>query len=237
MSGIFSSIQAELRSKALPEKAKVLPRFFKTGQGDYGEGDKFLGVVVPVQRAIANQYWKQAEEYDISRLLDSPFHEERLTGLFILVARFRADRKKDPENDKWVKLYIRKMDRVNNWDLVDSSAPQILGQWLEDRDRSLLYKLARSKDLWKNRIAMVSTQHFIRNNDLDDLEKLAEILLPHEHDLIHKAVGWMLREGWQKDLIRIEKWLKRFKTKMSRTMLRYAIEKMEEKKRKTFLER
>lgn len=237
MSGIFSSIQAELRSKALPEKAKVLPRFFKTGQGDYGEGDKFLGVAVPAQRAIANQYWKQAEEYDISRLLDSPFHEERLTGLFILVARFKADRKKDPENDNWVKLYIRKMDRVNNWDLVDSSAPQILGQWLEDRDRSLLYKLARSKDLWKNRIAMVSTQHFIRNNDLDDLEKLAEILLPHEHDLIHKAVGWMLREGWQKDPIRIEKWLKRFKTKMSRTMLRYAIEKMEEKKRKTFLER
>lgn len=237
MATVYSRIHNALIKQASSTKAAFFPRFFKSGKGQYGEGDKFLGVIVPAQRAIAKEFGIEAAEKDIIQLLDSDYHEERLTGLMILVEKFRKQYKLDPSENKWVKLYLKKIGRVNNWDLVDSSAPQILGCWHYDKDRSILYKLAMSKDLWKNRIAIVSTQFFIRNNDLHDLEKLAEILLPHEHDLIHKAVGWMLREGWQKDPVRIEKWLKRFKTKMPRTMLRYAIEKMEETKRRSFLER
>ncbi len=235
MPAIYSNIHKALLKHASANKALFFPRFFKTGKGEYGEGDKFIGVVVPAQRAVAKEYWKEADEKTIIDLLDSNYHEERLTGLFILVAKFKETFKKDPSESKWVKLYLKKIDRVNNWDLVDSSAPQILGCWLEDKDRSLLYKMATAKHLWKNRIAMISTQHFIRNNDLDDLEKIAAILLSHKHDLIHKATGWMLREAWNKDPARIEKWLNRNKAIMPRTMLRYAIEKMEKKKKYGFM--
>lgn len=237
MASVYSKVHEALVNHSSATKAAFFPRFFKTGKGEYGEGDKFLGVVVPAQRAVAKQYWKEAEEEDIIQLLDSAWHEERLTGLFILTAKFREAYKKDPAKNKWWKLYLKKMDRVNNWDLVDSSAPQILGCWLEDKDRSILYKLAAANDLWKNRIAIISTQHFIRNNDLDDLEKIAQLLLPHKHDLIHKAVGWMLREAWQKNPVRIEEWLNRNKAIMPRTMLRYAIEKMEKEKKERYMSR
>lgn len=229
-------IQKELRKKINKEKAAFFPRFFKSGKGEYGEGDLFLGVVVPDQRAIAKKHYQESDKQTIIELLDSAYHEERLTGLFILNLKFAADKKKNNEK-QWVDLYLKKINRVNNWDLVDSSAHMILGPWLEDKDRSLLYTFARDKDLWINRIAMLSTFHYIKKGEMEDALKIAEILLPHPHDLIHKASGWMLREAWKKKPTLVEAFIKKHLTQMPRTMLRYAIEKMDESKRKSFLQK
>jgi 3-methyladenine DNA glycosylase AlkD len=229
------TISKELRSFATKEKAEFLPRFFKTGKGEYGEGDRFHGVVVPDQRKVANKFSSTTSKEVIIELLHSPFHEERLTGVFILCNKFNEAKKAGKEKE-WFDLYLKMADRVNNWDLVDTSAHIIVGQYLEDKDRSILYKLAKENSLWKNRIAVVATWHFIRkNSDLKDILQLSEIMLTHKHDLMHKATGWMLREGWKKDAKQIEKFLDKFATQMPRTMLRYAIEKMEETKRKGYL--
>lgn len=230
----LKEIQKALRAIASKEKAAFFPRFFKTGKGEYGEGDIFLGVTVPQQRAIAKQFYKNSDAQVITALLDSAIHEERLIALYLLIASFKDAQKKGTEK-KWVDLYLKKIDRVNNWDLVDASAHYILGAWLENKDRSILYKLAATDHLWKNRIAVVSTFHFIRNNDLKDLLQLSEQLLQHPHDLMHKAIGWMLREGWKRDPVTIEKFIITHRPNMPRTMLRYAIEKMEEEKRLKFL--
>ena len=229
-------IQKELRKKINKEKAAFFPTFFKTGKGQYGEGDVFLGIVVPDQRAIAKKHFQESDKQTIIELLDSDYHEERLTGLFILNLKFAADKKKGNEK-QWVDLYLKKINRVNNWDLVDSSAHMILGPWLEDKDRSLLYTFARDKNLWINRIAMLSTFHYIKKGEMEDALKIAEILLPHPHDLIHKATGWMLREGWKRKPAIIEAFIKKHISIMPRTMLRYAIEKMDEDKRKAFLQK
>lgn len=229
-------IQKELRKKINKEKAAFFPTFFKTGKGQYGEGDVFLGIVVPDQRAIAKKHFQESDKQTIIELLDSAYHEERLTGLFILNLKFAADKKKGNEK-QWVDLYLKKINRVNNWDLVDSSAHMILGPWLEDKDRSLLYTFARDKNLWINRIAMLSTFHYIKKGEMEDALKIAEILLPHPHDLIHKATGWMLREGWKRKPSIIEAFIKKHISIMPRTMLRYAIEKMDEDKRKAFLQK
>jgi 3-methyladenine DNA glycosylase AlkD len=229
------TICKELRSFATKEKAAFLPRFFKTGKGEYGEGDRFHGVVVPDQRKVANKFSSTTSKEVIIELLHSPFHEERLTALLILCNKFNQAKKTGKEKE-WYDLYLTMADRVNNWDLVDASAHIIVGQYLEDKDRSILYKLAKENSLWKNRIAVVATWHFIRkNSDLKDILQLSEIMLTHKHDLMHKATGWMLREGWKKDAKQIEKFLDKFATQMPRTMLRYAIEKMEETKRKGYL--
>jgi 3-methyladenine DNA glycosylase AlkD len=228
-------ISKELRSFATKEKAEFLPRFFKTGKGEYGEGDRFHGVVVPDQRKVANKFSSTTSKEVIIELLHSSFHEERLTGVFILCNKFNEAKKTGKEKE-WYDLYLKMADRVNNWDLVDASAHIIVGQYLEDKDRSILYQLAKENSLWKNRIAVVATWHFIRkNSDLKDILQLSEIMLTHKHDLMHKATGWMLREGWKKDAKQIEKFLDKFATQMPRTMLRYAIEKMEETKRKGYL--
>jgi 3-methyladenine DNA glycosylase AlkD len=220
---------------ATKEKAEFLPRFFKTGKGEYGEGDRFHGVVVPDQRKVANKFSSTTSKEVIIELLHSPFHEERLTGVFILCNKFKEAKKTGKEKE-WYDLYLKMAERINNWDLVDASAHIIVGQYLEDKDRSILYKLAKENSLWKNRIAVVATWHFIRkNSDLKDILQLSEIMLTHKHDLMHKATGWMLREGWKKDAKQIEKFLDKFATQMPRTMLRYAIEKMEETKRKGYL--
>lgn len=232
--GDVQSIVRDLISHASKEKAEFLPYFFKTGKGQYAEGDRFHGVVVPDQRKIAKLHTSSTNKQTIIALLNSPFHEERLTALFILCNKFLEAKKKHSEKE-WVDLYLKNATRVNNWDLVDSSAHIILGQWLEDKDRSVLYKFATDKSLWKNRIAIVATLHFIRNNDLEDIFKLSEIMLKHPHDLIHKATGWMLREAWKKDAKKVEQFLNRFAHKMPRTMLRYAIEKMSEPKKKAYL--
>ncbi len=232
--GDIKEIIRDIKSKASKDKALILARFFKTGKGQYGEGDRFHGITVPDQRAIAKKHCTSTDKQTIIRLMDSAYHEERLTGIFILNQKFTEARKKGEEK-QWVNLYLKKANRVNNWDLVDSSAHIILGQWLEDKDRSILYSLATDKLLWKNRIAVVATLHFIRKNDLKDILKISEMMLEHKHDLIHKATGWMLREAWKKDAATVEKFLNQHAHHMPRTMLRYAIEKISESKRKRYL--
>ena len=231
----YKEIHQALLQYAIPEKAAFFPRFFKTGKGEYGEGDKFIGVTVPNQRLVSNKFYKESNEAVIIQLLDSDFHEDRLTGLLILNQKFKEARKNNEEK-KWVDLYLKKIDRVNNWDLVDSTAHLILGVWLEDKDRKLLYAFAKENNIWKNRIAIISTLHFIRKGDLDDLLKLSEMMILHSHDLMHKAIGWMLREGWKKNPTRIETFLLKHAAHMPRTMLRYSIEKMDQEKRKFFME-
>jgi len=227
-------LEKELRKHANSERARVSMRYFKTGKGEYGEGDQFLGVAVPIQRSLAAKYVSQVTEADISVLLSSPYHEIRLTALFMLNTRFlkSADQ---AEAKKWVDFYLSHIHCINNWDLVDSSAPIVLGTWLQNRNRRILYQFARSKNLWKNRIAMLTTLAFIRNNELNDLLKLAEIFISHPHDLMHKAAGWMLREGWKRDPQVIEAFLTKFASQMPRTMLRYSIEKMSPAKKKYFM--
>jgi len=234
MTGTYSAIVNDLKSLIQPEKAAFLPRFFKTGKGQYGEGDLFHGIVVPDQRTVAKRHFATTNKETIIQLLDSPYHEERLTALFILCLHFNSSKKIGTEKE-WFDLYVSKAERVNNWDLVDSSAHIIMGAYLENRDRQLLYTFASSDSLWKNRIAVVATWHFIRKNDLKDILQLSEILLHHPHDLMHKAIGWMLREAWKRDPLAIEEFLDEHATVMPRTMLRYTIEKLDEKKRKNYL--
>jgi 3-methyladenine DNA glycosylase AlkD len=231
---VYEEIHQEIVLHSLPEKATFFPRFFKTGKGEYGEGDVFIGVTVPILRMLAKKYYSKCDEHLIIQLLDSIYHEERLIGLFLLNHKFLTARKQHAEK-QWVDLYLKKIDRVNNWDLVDSSAHIILGKWLEDKDRSLLYELAAENNLWKNRIAIISTMHFIKKGDIVDILKLTELLLTHQHDLMHKAIGWMLREAWKKEPTIIENFIRKHIQDMPRTMLRYSIEKMEEGKRKKFL--
>jgi 3-methyladenine DNA glycosylase AlkD len=234
MIGSYNSIVEDLKAFIQPEKAAFLPRFFKTGKGEYAEGDLFYGIVVPDQRIVAKRHAAATTSAAIIQLLDSPYHEERLTGLFILCHHFQQSHRMGAGKE-WFDLYVIKTDRVNNWDLVDSSAHIIVGQYLEKRDRSILYEFAKSKSLWENRIAVVATLHFIRRNDLKDILQLSELLMHHPHDLMHKAIGWMLREGWKRDPLAIEEFLDEHAGNMPRTMLRYTIEKMDENQRKAFL--
>jgi 3-methyladenine DNA glycosylase AlkD len=227
-------LKSDLQALADPEKAKILSRFFKTGKGQYGEGDIFLGVMVPGQRRIAKKY-SGLSLGNISRLLSSKIHEHRLVALFILVNKYK---KADPEGKGEIAdIYLKHARHINNWDLVDLSAPNILGDYLLDKDRSVLYRLAGSRNLWKRRIAIMSTFKFIRNNDFADTLRIAELLLNDTHDLIHKATGWMLREVGKRDLKTEEAFLDSHGDKMPRTMLRYAIERFEEKRRRYYLGR
>ncbi|MDO8499890.1 MAG: DNA alkylation repair protein [bacterium] len=226
-------IISDLQKLANPAKAKILAGFFKTAPGQYGYGDKFLGVVTPEQRMIAKKYFSVVNFRDIENLLKSPYHEHRLTALFLLTYRFaKADK---IERSKIFHLYLTNTDRINNWDLVDVSAPHIVGAWLVDNNRRVLYQLAKSKHLWKKRIAIISTLYFIRRNQYTDTLRIAQILLNDEHDLIHKAVGWMLREVGKKNPIILEKFLKKYHNTMPRTMLRYSIEKLAPAKKKFYM--
>lgn len=227
-------VQKALRKLADQEIAEHSKRFFKTGRGEYGEGDEFHGIRVPEQRKIARKF-RELPLAETEKLLRSEYHEERLTALFILVDAF--ERGGEAERKAIFELYLQHTEQINNWDLVDSSAPKILGPWLEDKDRDILYKLARSKLLWERRIAMMTCLPFIRSNsDFEDALNIAGILLDDDHDLIHKAVGWMLREIGNISLETEEQFLAEHYRKMPRTMLRYAIEKFPEKKRKAYLE-
>jgi len=225
-------IKKELKDLADTEQAKILSRFFKTGKGDYGEGDKFLGIKVPTSRKVARRY-KDMPLDEVERLLQSDYHEHRLTALFILIHQYDGgDDRKDI-----VDLYLRNLKYVNNWDLVDLSAPKILGDYLVDNDRKILYKLAKSKDLWERRVAILSTFTFIRNHDFADALKISEMLLNDNHDLIHKATGWMLREIGNRDQEEEEGFLKKYHKTMPRTMLRYSIEKFDAKKRAFYMKK
>ena len=222
MANELKNIKEELQKIRDPEKAKNLSKFFKTGKGQYGEGDIFLGIKVPDQRKIARKYSGIPLD-DIGLLLKSNIHEFRLTSLLILVQNYR---KKDFDGKKEiVEFYLSHMKNINNWDLVDSSAPYILGDFLLEKDKSILYRLARSDNLWERRTAVLSTFAFIKNNKFEDSLKIAEILVFDKHDLIHKAVGWMLREIGKRDDRTEEEFLEKYYRKMPRTMLRYAIEK------------
>jgi 3-methyladenine DNA glycosylase AlkD len=217
-----------------PVRAEKLSGFFKTGKGEYGEGDVFLGIKVPEQRKLAKKY-SGLTLTEIQGLLSSKFHEYRLTSLFILVDKYR--RSDDDVKREIVEFYLKNTIKVNNWDLVDSSAVYILGDYLLDKDRSILYTLAKSKNIWERRIAIISTSAFIREDQFSDTIKISEILLNDKKDLIHKAVGWMLREVGKRDQKVEEEFLKKHSKGMPRTMLRYAIEKFNEKKRRFYLEK
>jgi len=227
-------IKHELKKYINHEKAAFFPRFFQAFEGGYGEGDLFLGVVVPDQRKVAKKYYKFVSMKDIEELLNEPYHECRLTALFMMVYKFEKA-KVENEREDIVNIYLKNIGAVNNWDLVDSSAPHILGQFLWDKDKSILYEMAKSQDLWKQRIAMMSTFYFIKQGEFDDALKIAKILLNHEHDLIQKAVGWMLREIGNRDFEVEYNFLKENYKSMPRTMLRYAIEKFEPELREKFL--
>jgi 3-methyladenine DNA glycosylase AlkD len=231
--GTAVEVRNHLKRRIDPEKARVYPRFFKTGPGEYGEGDRFHGVTVPECRKIAKAARRLPED-EISTLLQSPMHEEREVALFILVDRFQ--RGDDSERAAVYRLYRRHLDRVNNWDLVDASAPTIVGGTFENRDRAQLYRWARSKRLWERRIAMLATFRYIKDGDFEDALAIARVLLDDDEDLIHKAVGWMLREVGKRDRAVETEFLRANYRKMPRTMLRYAIEKFPERERRAYLE-
>ena len=237
------TLYEEMLAAANPSQVEGLARFFKTGPGQYGEGDKFLGIKVPVTREIVRRCWKTVSLDELSPLIASEYHEVRLAALLTLVEIFKHDKK---GRAACIDFYLSHTRYINNWDLVDLSCYPLLGVWLLDKDRSLLYDLARNgKTLWEQRIGMVSTMTFIRHGQTDDTFAIADILLHHPHDLIHKAVGWLLREAGSRNPAALRSYLlgfatpspqaqSRYKT-MPRTMLRYAIEKFPEDERQLYL--
>ena len=228
----YQDIVSRLNELANPEIAQHSQRYFKTGKGEYGYGDKFLGIRVPVLRKTVKEF-KDTSITEIQKLIKSEYHEVRLISLLFMVQMFskgEADTK-----EKVVNLYLKNTKYINNWDLVDSSAPYIIGAWLFQKDRAILYELARSDLLWDRRIAIMSTAYFIKNNQYNDTLKISNILLSDSEDLIHKAVGWMLREVGNRDIEREEQYLKKYYKKMPRVMLRYAIEKFSKERRQAYL--
>ena len=223
-------IETELRQLATDEKRIVLQRFFKTAPGQYGEGDRFLGVTVPLTRIVAKKHLSMPLN-EIIELLQSEWHEVRLCALLMMCERFK---KGDSATRKDIfNYYIENTERINNWDLVDLSAPTIVGGYLMDKPRDLLYRMAESELLWDNRIAIVATLAFIKHKDSDDTYRLALKMMNHKHDLMHKAIGWMLREsGKRDDDRRLFNFVDEYRKRMPRTMLRYAIEKFTDEERK-----
>ncbi|MBQ6198561.1 MAG: DNA alkylation repair protein [Bacteroidales bacterium] len=236
-------LYSTMLSKADPTQVPGLARFFKTGPGQYGYGDKFLGIKVPVTRSVVKECWKHVGFLELEVCITSEYHEVRLAALLTLVEIFKHARKtctcqSDHLRQQCIDFYLAHTACINNWDLVDLSCYPLLGQWLMDKDRTLLYDLARSgKTIWEQRIGIVSTMTFIRGGQLQDTFDIADILLHHPHDLIHKAVGWLLREAGKRDKPALEAWLDTRASQMPRTMLRYAIEKFPEEERKAYLNR
>ena len=230
----LQSFKSTLLSYADEKRANDLARFFQTHPGGYGEGDTFLGVKVPDQRAVSKQFYKELNLEEIALLLNENIHEHRLTAVFMLVLKYEKA-KTEGEKQAVVDCYLENVSGVNNWDIIDSSCHKILGPWLIDKDKRLLYEFAASGDLWLQRISVITTMHFISKRHYDDALHLAEILLHHPHDLIHKAVGWMLREIGNRDYDVEYNFLLKHYRQMPRTMLRYAIEKFDEDVRQGFL--
>lgn len=231
---MLNKLKKRIEKESSVKKAKAFQRFFKTGLGEYGEGDIFLGINVPTSRKIAKEF-QNLKLIEIKELIESKKHEERFIALLILIIQYKngyEDEKKTIYN-----FYLKNTKHINNWDLVDVSAHYIVGDYLYDKDKQILYELAKSQDLWEKRISIISTWFYIRKNRFIETLKIAEILLHDEHDLIHKAVGWMLREVGKKNLKAEEDFLKKHYKKMPRTMLRYAIEKFPESKRQSYLKK
>jgi 3-methyladenine DNA glycosylase AlkD len=227
-------VQSRLRSLASPEVAAGLARFFKTGSGQYGEGDRFIGVKVPMIRKVAGEFRGMLLP-EVECLLRSEIHEERLLALVILVGQFQKG--EDATRKSIYDRYLANTECINNWDLVDVSAPKIVGGYLEDRSRRQLYRLAKSANLWERRISIIATGWFIRQDEFTDTLRIAQKLLADKEDLIHKAAGWMLREVGKRDVAALEEFLSEHCPVMPRTMLRYAIERLPAKKRLGYLKR
>lgn len=224
-----------------PAQVAGLSRFFKTGPGQYGEGDSFLGIKVPITRSVVKECWKETGFDELEECIRNGYHEVRLAALLTLVQKFLHAKKDFELQRHCVDFYLDHIEFINNWDLVDLSCYEILGRWLLDKDRTLLYDLARDgSTVWEQRIGIVSTIQFIRSGELDDTYAIGEIFLEKRqpiHDLLQKAVGWTLREAGKRDGDRLRLWLNHNVSRMPRTMLRYAVEKFPEEERRTFLER
>ena len=222
-----------------PQQVEGLSRFFKTGKGQYGEGDKFLGIKVPVIREVVKQCWADTSFEDLETCIRSEFHEMRLAALLALVQMFKHAKKDDLLQNRCVDFYLSHTEFINNWDLVDLSCYELLGTWLLEKDRTLLYDLAREgKTIWEQRVGMVSTMQFLRHGELDDTYAIADLFLAKPkplHDLLQKAVGWLLREAGKRDEQRLKDWLSTRCQSMPRTMLRYAIEKFSDEERNRFM--
>lgn len=227
-------VKKELQVKTNPSKIKIYSNFFKTGKGEYGEGDKFLGITVPEQRSIAKKYLDLSLD-DIESLLQSDIHEHRLTSLLILVEQYK--KASETEKEKIVTFYLKNAQRVNNWDLVDLTAPNILGPYLINKDKKILYTLSKSSNLWEKRIAIVATLAFIRKEEFEDTLKISELYLNEKHDLLQKATGWMLREMGKKNEQVLEEFLQKNFKNMPRTMLRYSIERLSKERREFYMKK
>jgi len=228
----YLELKQTVKNNSNKRQAIILQRFFKTGKGEYGEGDIFAGIKVPVSRKIANQFI-DLNFVDLQKVIQSKIHEERFITLLILVAKYK--KAGEEEREKIFNFYLKNIRFVNNWDLVDLSAEKIIGAYLIDKDKRLLFDLVNSNNVWERRIAIMSTFYFIKTNQFAAALKISELLLKDNHDLIHKAVGWMLREIGKKDIQAEEIFLQKHYKKMPRTMLRYAIEKFPEKKRLDYI--
>ncbi|MDB2426124.1 DNA alkylation repair protein [bacterium] len=232
---MYNQLIKEFRALKDDGYHKQLTYFFKTGPGQYGEGDQFLGLRMSDIRKVASKY-RELELLQVQKLIDSKWHEERMLGLIILVNQYQIEKKDNPKQaTKLYKYYLKNFKQINNWDLVDVTAPKIVGAELFEKDRDVLYKWVKSNHLWTRRISIVSTWHFIKNKDYKDAIKLSKLLLNDKEDLMHKASGWMLREVGKKDRETLDKFLKTNYKKMPRTMLRYSIEKHPESVRKKIL--
>jgi 3-methyladenine DNA glycosylase AlkD len=229
----YMTIKKELSKLVEPKVAERSKSFFKTEKGEYGYGDIFIGIKMPVLRELAKKYIDLGFT-DVKKLIKSKIHEERLVALLILVYKYKKTKDESVKN-KIYEIYTNSFKYINNWDLVDVTCPHIVGVHLMDKDRTILYTWAKSDHLWTKRIAMLANWWFVRKGDLSEVFKISKILLKDEHDLIHKAVGWMLREAGKKDMKALEDFLKKHYKTMPRTMLRYAIEKFPETKRKRYL--
>lgn len=231
---ITETITGKLQALSDAEKKEIFPKFFKAGKGQYGEGDRFIGVTVPNARAVAKQH-KDISTDEIRELLQSEWHEVRLCALLIMVEN---SKKKDENLRKQLfELYLSLTNHINNWDLVDLSCRFVVGEYLLDKSRDILYQLAQSPLLWDNRIAIVSTYAFIRKGQLEDTYALSDLMMHHPHDLMHKAIGWMLREAGKRDTERLYDYIMEHRADMPRTMLRYAIEKFNAEDRAILMKR
>jgi 3-methyladenine DNA glycosylase AlkD len=230
---MYKNILEELENIKDEKKIEIFKRFFKTGKGEYGEGDQFLGIVVPILRDFSKKYYKEISIEDTIKLLHNKYHEVRLLALFILILKYD----KTDEKDKIYNLYLKNTKYINNWDLVDLSAYNIVGKhiYINNIDKKILYDLINTNNLWNQRIAVLSTYYFIKQDDYEDIFKISELLLNHKHDLIHKATGWMLREMGKRNYAVLYKFLDKHYKTMPRTMLRYSIEKIKEEDKKHFM--
>lgn len=232
---VVKEIQEALAVLSIPEKAAFFPKFFKTGKGEYGEGDLFLGVKVPDQRSVAKEFYAKISLDELSELLSSKYHEHRLTALFMLISKF--EKTKDPKvKEEVVRFYLNHLQYVNNWDLVDSTCYKILGRYaFENQKEELLRQLSNSDEMWHKRIAVVGTMHYVKKGEFDLTKEFVTHNLKHPHDLMHKANGWMLREMGEKNEAELINYLNKYYKEMPRTCLRYSIEKLDEEVRQDYL--